>query len=237
MLVGRTLKRSAVVVANSTWLLDRARSLYRLLPIEKTTVIPNGVTAPVNTKCVGRPFPDKYILAVGKLRYIKGFDILINAFSLLRSGYHDVNLVIIGDGPKRLELEQLIVDIGEKCSIFLVGECTHAEVLRYMECCEFLVVPSRQEAFGLVALEAMSMGKAVIASDVGGLPEIVQHNMTGRVLQKLEPKCVCSEMEELLVNPHKRKVLGQNAQYLVSEHYLCATMIDKYESLFQSLSS
>ncbi len=152
--VSRALLAEALAIAPTA--AARARVIYNSL---------NGGEVP----CEGGGGEDW--VAVGRLVPKKGFDVLIEAFARaqLRCGA----LVLIGDGPERARLEELSRARGLERRILFRGALPHPETLRIIACGRGLIVPSRAEPFGLVALEAMAAGKPVLASAVGGLPEVL----------------------------------------------------------------
>jgi glycosyltransferase involved in cell wall biosynthesis len=106
------------------------------------------------------------ILAVGRLSYYKGFETVVHAVL----GDASKELVIIGDGEERAALERLLAKAGNPHHVRLLGEADDATVRRYMASCDLLALPSRErtEAFGIVLLEAMRYGKAIVASNLAG---------------------------------------------------------------------
>lgn len=122
------------------------------------------------------------VLFVGRLDRQKGLDILLAAIE----GIEDrVSVKIVG--------EAVVADsatLRPSLSVEYLGWKNHADVARYMNACDLLVVPSRWEGFGLVAIEAMRAGKPVVASAVGGLPEIVSDGVTGRLFAAEDPQAL-----------------------------------------------
>lgn len=146
-------------------------------------IVPNGVRTLTHTGTRfyhGRPF----ILGVGRLETIKGFDLLIAAFH--RASLPLFDLVIAGDGGEGSALRDLAQQLGISQRVFFLGQCDMAKVQATMEACHFIVVPSRAEGFGLVALEAMALGKPVVATSVGGLPDLVPSPPNKRALPTID---------------------------------------------------
>jgi glycogen(starch) synthase len=118
-----------------------------------------------------------YILGIGRLVPQKGFDVLIRAYAMAGIESHD--LLIAGEGAERGTLEALAVEMGVDSRVRFVGRADRTQAVALFSGCEFFVLPSRMEPLGIVNLEAMAAGKAVIASRVGGVPEIVEDGETG----------------------------------------------------------
>jgi glycosyltransferase involved in cell wall biosynthesis len=112
-----------------------------------------------------------YVFAIGRLVEQKGFDLLLRAFALTKSDMHE--LWIAGDGPARQSLEKLISQLHLENRVRLLGRVVRQRAVELFKGCDFFVLPSRQEPLGLVNLEAMAAGKAVVAFRVGGVPEVV----------------------------------------------------------------
>ena len=118
----------------------------------------------------------RYILGMGRLVPQKGFEILIEAFA---KSALDLDLLIAGEGPERRKLEQLVFTLGLRERVKFFGRADRKAATALFAGCRFFVTPSLQEPMGIVNLEAMAAGKAVIASRVGGIPEIVVDGETG----------------------------------------------------------
>jgi glycosyltransferase involved in cell wall biosynthesis len=137
----------------------------------RTKVVPNGVREPElradARAALGIEGSGLVIGGIGRLDRQKGWDILCRAAALLARELADASFVVLGEGPERESLEAL--PGSERVRFLGHRECAAS----YLSAFDLLVVPSRYEAFGLVALEAMLAGVPVIASDVGGLPEVL----------------------------------------------------------------
>jgi len=139
----------------------------------KVEVIHNGVDA--GRFATAKPYPADcpYIFAVGQLGSHKGFDLLIDAFAQVAGKYSKVQLWIAGDGVQRTALDILVHEKQLGQCVKLLGKVDEGMVASLMIGCLFVAMPSRREPFGIVALEGMAAGKAVLASPVGGLPEFL----------------------------------------------------------------
>jgi glycosyltransferase involved in cell wall biosynthesis len=140
---------------------------------EKCTVIHNGVDITRFNDRTAYKHTKPYMLSVGRLIPAKGFDMLIAAFAAMAGKYSDYDLLIAGEGSQRNELTQQISKYGLGERVHLIGRASPKQVVQLINGCMFIVVPSRDEPFGIVALEGMAGGKRVLASAVGGLPEVL----------------------------------------------------------------
>jgi len=143
-------------------------------------VIPHGFNpeAPLETrqmirhKC-GASEETPVVLDVGRLEQIKGQDLLLEAWPLVRQKIPTAHLWLVGEGSRRPFLEQRAEKLQIASSVHFWGQLKAAEVTGCMAAADLFVLPSRSEAFGIVLLEAMSQGLPVVASDVGGIPDVL----------------------------------------------------------------
>jgi len=166
------VSRANVITACSRRLADEATQLTPIPP-GRLHVIHNGVDCQRFACAAPYAHPKSYIAAVAQLVPHKGFDLLINAFGDVAGMFPDVDLLIAGDGTCRGELAELISKRGLTERVRLLGSADESTVASLMTGCLFAAVPSRREAFGIVALEAMAAGKRVLATPVGGIPEFL----------------------------------------------------------------
>jgi glycosyltransferase involved in cell wall biosynthesis len=193
--------------------------------------IPNGVFLD-NFHNTGKPSGSPYILAMGSLHWIKGFDLLLDAFARARAIIEEMTLVIAGVGPDRALLvnKSLRMNLTGKVRFlsFLRGE----EKIRCFSGCRFLVCPSRYESFGMVALEAMAAGKPVLAFDVGGVSELIRHGENGLLVPPGDVEELASGMLKLWGKEvHFSKIRLIEA----ARAYDWKTVTGKYISLYQSI--
>jgi len=160
------LRRAEVVTACSRYLLEKAVALAPSSGGD-ARVIHNGIEALSES---GTPEKTYGVVAAGRLYPAKGFDVLLRAQARAK---HKPVVTLIGDGPERESLEQLARSLGLNGEIRFSGKQDHDQVLRAMAAADLIVIPSRCESFGIVALEAMALGKPVVATHVGGLPEVL----------------------------------------------------------------
>ncbi len=153
-----------------------------LLPSLKNPLrmIPYGLSFP-SIDPTPLSFSPPTLLLLGRLSWEKGFDTAIDAFYRLKKEGSNATLLIGGSGPERARFNEQVIRLGLENDVEFIGELLRDREAIYQTINRATVVlmPSLFEAFGLVALEAMQMGRPVIASEVGGLPEIVAHQKRG----------------------------------------------------------
>jgi len=147
---------------------------------------------------------------VGRLDHCKGIDALLGSASVLHSKGITCHFVIIGAGPQRAALENLARDLRIEDKVTFVGLCENPAEL--MIALDVGVIPSRREAFGIVAVEFMRMRVPVIAANVGGLPELIEHGKTGMLLEDIEPETIAKAVEGLVNDSSMRKGIADNAE-------------------------
>ncbi len=160
------------VTACSSWLLQQACTLYPILR-EKGKVLRNGVDYERFLDTSAYSHPRRYIFSLGRLSPEKGFDLLIRAFGQVAEEFPDFDLIVAGEGDCYDTLKDLVKIYSVENRVIFFGRADPSGVVHLLNGCEFVVVPSRYESFGIVALEAMAAKKPVIATRVGGLTEIV----------------------------------------------------------------
>jgi glycosyltransferase involved in cell wall biosynthesis len=166
----------------------------------KMTVISNGVEMPDLVR-----EEENYVLSLGRLVRTKGLRDLIKAMP-------DVNgkLLVAGAGPERKELERLRTKLKLEQKVEFLGKVSEERKVELFAACKFFVMPSIQEAYGLAAAEAMSFGKTLVCTNIGGLPEVVQD--CGLLVPPDAPKEIALAMNRLLDDTQLRSLLGKKAK-------------------------
>lgn len=198
----------------------------------KTKVIPNAVPVPEFLSPNLLKIYD--ILFVGRLVREKGIDILLKAIKTLKNKYgRNMKIAIVGDGPLKEDLGNLAVALGVNREVKLLG--VRKDIGKLMESSNIFVLSSRSEGLPMVALEAMSRGISIIATNVGGIPELIENGEEGILVPPENPKALARAISNLLENEELREKLSQTAYKKVREKYSIDTysvhMLDFYKSL------
>ncbi|MEM1510311.1 MAG: glycosyltransferase family 4 protein [Thermofilaceae archaeon] len=178
------------------------------------------------------------VISVGRLVEVKGHEYLIAACNILIKKGYNVKTIIIGDGPRKNILSNLIKKLGLSDRVKLIGRLPHEEVLKYLYNSNIFVFPSiscrdgSTEALGYACVEAMACGLPVVASNVGGIPEYVINDQTGLLVEQRSPKQIAEAIEELINNPKKAKRLSRNARKIVEHMFDISRNISKLELTF-----
>ena len=192
----------------------------------KAFVFPNALQDR-NLKNIGAD--SKTIGFIGRLDYSKGVDILIAAFQQIVSHYPDVKLVIVGTGKQRKALEMQALQYSGN-SIF-TGGVSYDNVFKYLQTFTCLVVPSRTDNLPTVILEAFSCGTPVIASNAGGIPDIIEDGENGLLFNDENPIELANKMTLLLTNKEEGSRLAENARQTFLEKFCIDTLPLRFEQL------
>ncbi len=171
--------------------------------------------------------------SVGRMHPVKGFDLLIDAFARVRERLPHSLLVLAGDGAIRRELEQQVQERGLAKSVRFLGD--RRDVPDLLAAFDLFVLASRQEAFGIVLTEAMAAQRPVVATAVGGTPEVVLDGETGLLVPPEDPAALAAAIERLLGDEPLRDRLVQAAYARVCEHFSAAKAVAAYERIYSEL--
>lgn len=200
----------------------------------RLSVIQNACIASRDAICP-IPFEMPRLLFLGRLSPEKGCDVALAAFQLVKERYPRVRLTVAGDGQARGELEDLVSELRIEDSVDFLGEVPPARVAPLFDASTLVIVPSRSEGFGLVALEAAHRGRPVVATRVGGLPEVVVHGETGIIVEPDDPSAIARAVVELLKNRPEAEKMGQCAQRRAARDFGWPGFVDSYERLYRTL--
>ncbi len=179
-----------------------------VIPIGIEPVAPPSVDAVRTTRHTLGIIDDAFmILFVGSLRRVKQVDVLIRAFQIVNQTHPRSHLAIVGSGVKEQELEHLTATLGLKTQITFAGFITHPN--DYFDACDLFVLPSREETFGVVLLEAMARAKPVVASDAGAIPEVVRNEETGLLVPSGDPALLAIAIQSLAASAPLRERYGR----------------------------
>ncbi|ODA41168.1 glycosyltransferase [Desulfosporosinus sp. BG] len=226
--VRATLKDAARVILVS----DKLRNQYGLESwadqLEKYRVIFNGVNL---ADVVQRPEPQgtywehqprasrRILLTVGFLRPDKGHAMVLKALPELIGEFPDLEYRIVGDGSERQTLEALTAELGLEEYVVFRGSLPHPEAMREMAQCDIFVLPSWNEAFGVVYLEAMAHGKPIIGTTGEGISEILAQEGVGKAVPPKDVLAITEEIRGLLRNPEQAAAMGSRGKELVTRKF------------------
>lgn len=205
------LRNATNVIAVSKWLRDAVLNRFPFMAPEAIRVIANGVSLPDEMKNIHGSH-NICITFSGRLEYKKGVDILLNAYAIaLKRDETLPDLVIMGDGTSKADFINMAETLGISQRVCFTGMLSNLDVHRNLLNSAMHLVPSLAEPFGITAVESMLEGTPVIASDSGGLKEVVDDEKTGLLVPPGDADVLAAAMLRLWKNPKLRKRLSDAA--------------------------
>jgi len=238
------LKGTAAVLANWTSSAFERRTVDKFLAVSSAVaagnglasdglpfeVVPNFVGDDIGVLSEREPLLDQlgrepYILFVGDLRRFKGIQVLLDAYAMLERA---PPLLLIGrrcpDTPRSLP-----------ANVFILESWPHSCVMHAWSRCLFGIAPSvLPEACASVVIEAMAFGKPMIVTDVGGMPDLVDHDETGLIVPPGDAQALCNAMRVLIENPNVRAAMGE-AALRKSDQFKASAVVPRIERIYQEL--
>jgi glycosyltransferase involved in cell wall biosynthesis len=157
--------------------------------------------------------------SVGRLVPIKGFDVLIKAAQNLLEAQKNVYFLIVGDGESRKELEGYIKSAGLESRILLTGHQERDAVLSIVKSSDIFIMPSRYEGTPIALLEAGSLGIPIVATKVGGIPELVENQIHALLVPRDDPLALAGAVEKLITDKDLASSLANNALMRIQHHF------------------
>ncbi len=228
----------AIVVSQSELELLGAHRLN----IHKTTLIYNGVAETKPNMSRIAELAEQFSLnsttqitigTAARLSEAKGLRYLILAVAQLIDRHPEIKLIIAGKGELESELHQMVIDLGISKHVVFAGYVADLHNLLYLM--KIFVLPSLQEPFGLVCAEAMSLGKPIVGTNVGGIPEQVIHGLNGFIVPPGDYRALAESIDRLLADPTLLATCGQQGYERYQEKFALAGMlrdtVDVYEKV------
>lgn len=176
---------------------------------------------------------DKVLLSIGHLGEIKGHQDTLQALALLKR--NDVKLFIAGTGAEaeKRKLVELTNKLNLQQQVTFLGQIS--DIALWLDACDVFVQPSHEEAFGLVFIEAGARHKPVVATQVGGIKEIIQHNITGLLVAPAAAQQLADSIKTLLDDTDSRQKMGEAGFSRVKHSFSVDAMTKGYLNIFQKL--
>jgi len=167
---------------------------------------------------------------VSRLDKRKGIEYLIKAIGLLKVQYKDIKLILVGDGPQRSFLNRLVKELSLVDQVVFVGKTF--EVEKYLSIFDFFVLPSLQEGLSIAIIEAMASGVPVIASNVGGIPEVITHKQDGILIKAKNENDIFEAVIQLNNDKKLKSKLISNAYDKISAKFDIRKIVKEFESMY-----
>jgi glycosyltransferase involved in cell wall biosynthesis len=251
-----TIKNIKALISNCSYLLNSLKQSFLMRNLNfNWTVIPNGVDLDrfsLNEERILDHLEDdrkrNILLYVGRIEDYKGIDTLIQAVDIVRKRIPDVYLLLVGNHHYNesyyTNLRKRITQLKLSQHINFVGEKPHSEIPSYLKIAKIVILPSYSavrpiyEGCPNVVLEAMASERLVIASKVGGVPEIIQNNKTGLLFEPKQSFQLADLIISSLKNPERVQELVANGRKFIIENHAFEIIVKKYLELYnRSLSS
>jgi len=238
-IVKYSLEQSDAVTAVSSYLAEKTNQNFN--PGKTIHVIPNFLDTNYYKPGIHYSFKkqlapngEKLLIHISNFRPVKRVSDTIKILCEVLKKV-PAKLLLIGDGPDRNECEKLARELGIADKVKFLGMQTSFNEL--LSISDVFLLPSQSESFGLSALEAMSCGIPVVASNIGGIPEVISHGDCGFVAELGDTKRMAKYVVELLENQKKWKVFSDNARKRSVEFFDSSVIVPKYMEIYENLIS
>jgi L-malate glycosyltransferase len=175
---------------------------------------------------------DSLVVHVSNFRPVKRVDVALEVFGLIRRHVR-ARFALIGDGPVRADIERRIAELHLERDVVLLGE--QQDLVPWLSVADLFLLPSAQESFGLAALEAMACEVPVVASRVGGLPEIIENGVTGFVCPPDAVQMMADRGRAVLSDPGLRESIAAAAADMVRTRYCTELIVPLYEEQYRAV--
>lgn len=232
-----SLESSDGLTAVSRYLHDETKRVFNLK--KDIRVIPNFVDTdrfqPKSAECTRSRFArpgEKIMMHMSNYRPVKNALDVIRVFDIVRKRI-PCRLLLVGDGPDMGNIMGLVRELGLSDLVTFLGNQDRVHVI--LPIADIFLLPSGSEAFGLAALEAMSCGVPVVASDIGGLPELIVDGVTGFLAPVGDIQTMAEKSMAILDSPDRARTFSEAARQLVLEKYRIGDVIEKYRAYYEEI--
>ncbi len=234
-------RHAKLIISVSGFLADELQRMYGV-PHGKIHVVPNGVAyhafdgylepGPVKARYGIAPL-DPTILAAGRMSVQKGMDLLVEAVPMVLGCFPSTKFVIAGEGPEKEAVVNRANELGVGHAIRFLGSLSRGEYSELMRSVDIVALPSRNEPFGIVALEAWAAGKPVVATTAGGPGKFVWHDVNG-FLVDANPGGLAHGIGSLLADHDHCRALGRNGRAAVEDKFNWNTVAGYTEGVYNA---
>ncbi len=236
--VQEAMRRAARIIVTSRRYGDSSIELKE--DREKIDVVPYGIDPanfesadPGRIETIRARYGPNLVIGVGRLAWFKGFEILIQAMRNVPG-----NLVLIGDGPLRRDLEEMAAKCEVSQRVYFLGNVDNSQIVDYLCAADVFAMPSisRAESFGIVQLEAMAAGIPVVNTSIdSGTPDISPHGVTGLTVPPGEPIALAQALTFLLSDRERRRAMGESGRARVRKEFSIEQMFEKTMRIYEGV--
>jgi len=228
----KALRRATKIINVSNWTKQKSDSLIG--PNSKTTYIPNGIAFEKYSSIKLKDIKHPSIFFAGRLVKLKNVDLLIKSLSIIKGINPNIHLYVAGDGPQYEKLRLLSVELNVDKNITFLNFISEDEMLEMYASADIFVLPSKFENCPMVLLEAIASGIPVVASNVGGIPQILDNGKYGLLAEPESPEDFAQKIITLIKNPGLRDELSIKGKQRAKEYSwdeIAAKTIELYSSI------
>jgi len=236
-LIRFSIEKSDAVTAVSRFLAEKTKTGFNVK--REINVINNFVDTELYSRQPCTPFKrqiapnnEKILMHISNFRPVKRVADTIHIFAKVLEKVPS-KLVLVGDGPDRVECERLSREIGISDHVRFLGK--QSALPELLSSADLFLLPSQSESFGLSALEAMSCGVPVVATSMGGIPEVIVHGENGYIAELGDIERMAKYAVELLTNGKKWQVFSEKARERAVSEFRTDLIVPQYEALYQSV--
>jgi len=233
-----TILESDGITAVSGYLRDETVRDFSV-PSERIEVIPNFVDTELwgsgrepGHRAKLAPGGEKIVMHISNFRSVKRTEDVVNIFARMQNSV-DARLIMVGDGPDRPRAAQRAAELGLSEKVVFLGK--HQSVEELLSCADLFLLPSETESFGLAALEAMACGTPVVASDIGGIPEVVRDGETGFLLPVGAIDDMAAAGGRILTDDELHRSLSAAGRRVAAESFSTSAVVSRYEEFYERI--
>ena len=209
------------------------------VPEERVEVIPNFIDIAVyrpglvpSHRATLAPDGEKIVMHISNFRAVKRAEDVVSVFAKL-TAKQPSRLVLVGDGPERPRVLMRAEELGVRDRVMFLGK--HTSVHEVLSCADLFLLPSASESFGLVALEAMACGAPVVASNVGGLPEVIEHGTSGYLFDVGDIDAMAEAGLRIMGDDEHWRSLSEAGRALAEERFSSERVVPQYERYYEQV--
>ncbi|HIC52712.1 MAG TPA: N-acetyl-alpha-D-glucosaminyl L-malate synthase BshA [Gemmatimonadetes bacterium] len=209
------------------------------VPEERVEVIPNFIDIAVyrpglvpSHRATLAPDGEKIVMHISNFRAVKRAEDVVSVFAKL-TAKQPSRLVLVGDGPERPRVLMRAEELGVRDRVMFLGK--HTSVHEVLSCADLFLLPSASESFGLVALEAMACGAPVVASNVGGLPEVIEHGTSGYMFDVGDIDAMAEAGLRIMGDDEHWRSLSEAGRALAEERFSSERVVPQYERYYEQV--
>lgn len=228
------------VLKNASWVTSVSQEVHHQvcewIPDirSRSSMIYTGVQQPTQSPSP-LPLHPPVLVCLGRLVYAKGFDLAVTALASIRQHFPNIRMIIAGDGPERQQLEQQVAELALEKMVEFRGWVEPSKVFELLNSASMVIIPSRHEGLPQVAIQAAMMARPIVGTRVSGLPEVIQHQETGLLIEKGDIHGLTESITYLLHHPDASTQMGQAARTRAMETFGWTKCVANYERLYTKL--